>query len=54
VSKSLTVRYDRVTYLLNDTPEHRELIGRYIEVWEYPDERRRRSILMTITRQRGR
>jgi hypothetical protein len=41
VTKSLTVRYDRVTYLLNDTPEHRELIGRYIEVWEYPDERAR-------------
>jgi transposase len=39
VSKSLTVRYDRVTYLLNDTPEHRKLIGRYIEVWEYPDGR---------------
>jgi hypothetical protein len=35
----LTVRYDRVTYLLNDTPEHRKLIGRYIEVWEYPDGR---------------
>jgi transposase len=39
VSKSLTVRYDRVTYLLNDTPGHRKLIGRYIEVWEYPDGR---------------
>jgi hypothetical protein len=39
VSKSLTVRYDRVTYLLNDTPGHRKLIGRYIAVWEYPDGR---------------
>ncbi|MGF6605048.1 transposase, partial [Paraburkholderia sp. GAS448] len=39
VSKSLTVRYDRVTYLLDDTPGHRKLIGRYIEVWEYPDGR---------------
>jgi hypothetical protein len=39
VSKSLTVRYDRVIYLLADTPEHRKLIGRYIEVWEYPDGR---------------
>ena len=39
VTKSLTVRYDRVMYLLNDTPEHRKLIGRYIEVWEYPDGR---------------
>jgi hypothetical protein len=39
VSKSLTVRYDRVMYLLKDTPEHRKLIGRHIEVWEYPDGR---------------
>jgi hypothetical protein len=39
VTKSLTVRYDRVMYLLDDTPEHRKLIGRYIEVWEYPDGR---------------
>ena len=39
VSKSLTVRYDRVTYLMDDTPGHHKLIGRYIEVWEYPDGR---------------
>jgi hypothetical protein len=26
-------------YLLKDTPEHRKLIGRYVEVWEYPDGR---------------
>lgn len=26
-------------YLLEDTPEHRKLIDRYIEVWEYPDGR---------------
>ncbi len=39
VTKSLTVQYDRVMYLLDDTPENRKLIDRYIEVWEYPDGR---------------
>ncbi|WP_446902037.1 ISNCY family transposase [Burkholderia sp. YIM B11467] len=39
VSKSLTVLYDRVLYLLEDTLENRKLIHRYIDVWEYPDGR---------------
>ncbi len=39
VTRSLTVQYDRVMYLLDDTPENRRLIDRYIEVWEYPDGR---------------
>ncbi|MDG0023217.1 ISNCY family transposase [Trinickia sp. Y13] len=39
VSKALTVRYDRVLYLLDDTVANRKLIGRTIEVWEYPDGR---------------
>jgi hypothetical protein len=39
VTKALTVRYDRVLYLLNDTVENRKLIGGTIEVWEYPDGR---------------
>jgi transposase len=39
VTKSLTVQYDRVIYLLADTPANRRLIHRYIEVWEYPDGR---------------
>ncbi|AOI68539.1 integrase [Burkholderia ubonensis] len=39
VSKSLTVLYDRVLYLLDDSPENRTLIHRYIDVWEYPDGR---------------
>ncbi|ACB66763.1 Integrase catalytic region [Burkholderia ambifaria MC40-6] len=39
VSKSLTVLYDRVLYLLNDTPANRKLIHRYIDVLEYPDGR---------------
>ncbi len=39
VTKSLTVQYDRVMYLLDDTLENRKLIDRQIEVWEYPDGR---------------
>jgi transposase len=39
VTKALTVRYDRVLYLLEDTLTNRKLIGRFIEVWEYPDGR---------------
>jgi transposase len=39
VTKALTVQYDRVMYLLDDTPENRKRVHRYIEVWEYPDGR---------------
>lgn len=39
VTKSLTVQYDRVMYLLADTPANRKLIHHYIDVWEYPDGR---------------
>ncbi len=39
VSQSLTLQYDKVMYLLEDRPEHRRLIHRYIEVAEYPDGR---------------
>jgi hypothetical protein len=39
VTKSLTLQYDRVMYLLDDTPENRKPIHRYIDVWEYPDGR---------------
>ena len=39
VTKSLTVQYDRVLYLLEDTLSNRKLIGRYLELWEYPDGR---------------
>jgi len=39
VSQSLTLQYAKVTYLLEDLPEHRRLIHRYIEVAEYPDGR---------------
>ncbi|MDN7487277.1 ISNCY family transposase [Burkholderia sp. AU45274] len=39
VTKALTVQYDRVLYLLDDTPGNRAWIHRDIEVWEYPDGR---------------
>ncbi|CBJ40563.1 transposase (fragment) (plasmid) [Ralstonia solanacearum CMR15] len=39
VSQSLTLQYDKVMYLLEDLPAHRQLIHRYIEVAECPDGR---------------
>ncbi len=37
VSNALTVQYDRVMYLLDDTPVSRALMHEYVEVVEYPD-----------------
>ncbi|GAC1406123.1 MAG: ISNCY family transposase [Burkholderiaceae bacterium] len=37
VTRNLTLQYDRRLYLLSDTPVTRALIGRYIEIYEYPD-----------------
>jgi hypothetical protein len=39
VSNSLTLQYDKIIYLIADTKEHRNLIGKYIDVYEYPDGR---------------
>jgi transposase len=39
VSATLTVQYDRVIYLLDDTPVNRALAHRYLDVYEYPDGR---------------
>jgi len=39
VTRALTVQYDKTMFLLDDTPDTRRLIGRYIEVYEYPDGR---------------
>jgi hypothetical protein len=39
VSATLTVQYDRVIYLLDDTPATRGLIHHYLDVYEYPDGR---------------
>lgn len=37
VSHVLTLQYDKVIYLLEDSKAMRKLIGRYIDVYEYPD-----------------
>lgn len=39
VSNSLTLQYDKMIYMIDDTAEHRKLIGKYIDVYEYPDGR---------------
>lgn len=39
VTKSLTLQYDRVIYLLEETPANRKLVHCYIDVWAYSDER---------------
>jgi hypothetical protein len=37
VSHALTLQYDKVLYMLTDNTTTRKLIGRYIDVYEYPD-----------------
>lgn len=37
VSPHLTLQYDKMLYLLTDTKESRAQIGRYIDLYEYPD-----------------
>ena len=52
VSKSLTIQFDKMLYLLADTPEHRKLVGHYIDVYHYPDGRiepRANGIALTFT-----
>jgi hypothetical protein len=39
VTDSLTLRYERKMYLLKDTPDNRRHIGKYIEVFQFPDGR---------------
>jgi hypothetical protein len=39
VSHVLTLQYDKAIYLLVDTPFNRTLIGKYIDVFDYPDGR---------------
>lgn len=39
MSHVLTLQYDKIIYLLEDTPETRNLIGQYIQVYDYPDGR---------------
>jgi len=39
VTQNLTLHYERKLYLLHDTKAHRRLIGKYIDVVQYPDGR---------------
>jgi transposase len=39
VTKALTLHYERKLYLLADTATNRRLIGKYIEVFQFPDGR---------------
>lgn len=39
VSNSLTLQYDKMIYLIEDMPDHRRLIGKYIDVYEFPEGR---------------
>ena len=39
VTHSLTLQYDKNLYLLTNTPDARAVIGKYAEVYEYPDGR---------------
>lgn len=37
MKQNLTLHYERRLYLLADSPEIRQLIGKYVEVFQYPD-----------------
>lgn len=39
ISHVLTLQYDKTMYLIGDTKVNRKLIGRYIDVYEYPNGR---------------
>jgi hypothetical protein len=39
VTQSLTLHYERQLYLLADTADNRRLIGKYVEIFQYPEGR---------------
>jgi transposase len=39
VTQNLLLHYERKLYVLVDTPQNRRLIGKYVEVFQYPDGR---------------
>jgi hypothetical protein len=39
VTSNLTLNYSRKIYLITDTPSHRQYIGKYVDVFEFPDGR---------------
>lgn len=40
VSKSLTLQYDKFRYLIEDSDYSRRAIGKYVDIWHYPDDRK--------------
>jgi hypothetical protein len=49
--QNLTVQYDKVLYLIEDSEYSRRAIGKYIDVWHYPDghkELRLNDVLLPI------
>lgn len=38
VSKSLTIQYDKVLYLIEDNEQSRKAIGKYVEVYHFPND----------------
>jgi len=45
------VQYDKALYLIEDTELSRRAIGKYIEVWHYPDGRKELRLNGTAYRQ---
>jgi hypothetical protein len=39
LTQNLTLHYERKLYLLPDVPAHRHLIGKYLDVYQFPDGR---------------
>ena len=39
LTQNLTLHYERKLYLLSDIPAHRQLIGKYLDVYQFPDGR---------------
>ena len=39
MTQNLLLHYERKLYVLVDTPDNRRLIGKYVEVFQYPDGR---------------
>ena len=37
VTKDLTLHYERKLFLLEDIPANRRLIGKYLEIFQFPD-----------------
>lgn len=48
VSKSLTIQYDKMLYLIEEGELSRRAIGKYIDVYQYPDGRKELRLNGTV------